>query len=70
RASARRTITCRPSHTASTPISDCNNSSRAGAAPARELLLQSLIGVLAVWLGRQVMVRRAEARPGRGQEYL
>lgn len=42
----------------------------AGAAPARELLLQSLIGVLAVWLGRQVMVRRAEARPGRGQEYL
>ncbi|MFH3927051.1 AraC family ligand binding domain-containing protein, partial [Acinetobacter baumannii] len=28
----------------------------AGAAPARELLLQSLIGVLAVWLGRQVMV--------------
>lgn len=42
----------------------------AGTAPARELLLQSLIGVLAVWLGRQVMVRRAEARPGRGQEYL
>ncbi|MBG4554711.1 helix-turn-helix domain-containing protein [Pseudomonas aeruginosa] len=49
---------------------DAIDSEYAGTAPARELLLQSLIGVLAVWLGRQVMVRRAEARPGRGQEYL
>lgn len=40
---------------------DAIDSEYAGTAPARELLLQSLIGVLAVWLGRQVMVRRAEA---------
>ncbi|WP_145137131.1 helix-turn-helix domain-containing protein [Pseudomonas duriflava] len=39
-------------------------------APARDLLLQSLIGVLAVWLGRQVMVRDAQERPERGQAYL
>ena len=54
----------------STRCSDAIDGEYAGAAPARELLLQSLIGVLAVWLGRQVMVRRAEARPGRSQEYL
>ncbi len=39
------------------------------AAPARELLLQSLVGVLAVWVARQMLVRR-EQRPSRGQELL
>jgi AraC family transcriptional activator of pobA len=39
-------------------------------APARDLLLQSLVGVLAVWLGRQVTVRDAKERPERGQHYL
>ncbi len=39
------------------------------AAPARELLLQSLVGVLAVWVARQMLVRR-EQRPSRGQQLL
>lgn len=39
-------------------------------APARDLLLQSLVGVLAVWLGRQALVRHAEERPERGRDYL
>lgn len=38
-------------------------------APARDLLLQSLVGVLAVWVGRQMLVRQ-EQRPSRGQELL
>lgn len=37
-------------------------------APARDLMLQSLIGVLAVWLGRQLLVRDAgERERGRGR---
>ena len=40
------------------------------ATPHRpELLLQSLVGVLAVWVARQMLVRR-EQRPSRGQELL
>lgn len=39
-------------------------------APARDLLLQSLVGVLAVWVGRQMLVRRANERPLRGQALL
>lgn len=39
------------------------------AAPARELLLQSLVGVLAVWVARQMLVG-GEQRPSRGQELL
>lgn len=38
-------------------------------APARDLLLRSLVGVLAVWVGRQMLVRQAQ-RPGRGQQLL
>ena len=38
-------------------------------APARDLLLQSLVGVLAVWVGRQMLVRQTE-RPSRAQELL
>ena len=43
----------------------------AGARPARDMLLQSLISVLLVWVTRQVIARR-EARqlPQRGREYL
>lgn len=42
-----------------------------GAQPARDMLLQSLISVLLVWVTRQVIQRR-EARqvPQRGREYL
>lgn len=42
-----------------------------GAQPARDMLLQSLISVLLVWVARQVIQRR-EARqlPSRGREYL
>ena len=42
-----------------------------GAQPARDMLLQSLISVLLVWVARQVIQRR-EARqlPPRGREYL
>lgn len=46
------------------------NNEYSSSAPARDLLLQSLVGVLAVWLGRQVMVRDAQERPERGQSYL
>lgn len=35
-------------------------------APARDLMLQSLIGVLAVWLGRQLLVRDAGEGEGDG----
>lgn len=38
-------------------------------APARDLLLQSLVGVLAVWVGRQMLVGQAQ-RPSRAQELL
>lgn len=38
-------------------------------APARGLLLQSLVGVLVVWVGRQLMVSQAQ-RPSRAQELL
>lgn len=38
-------------------------------APARDLLLKSLVGVLAVWVGRQMLVRQTE-RPSRAQELL
>ena len=38
-------------------------------ATARDLLLQSLVGMLAVWVGRQMLVRQAQ-RPSRAQELL
>ncbi|MFC3607251.1 helix-turn-helix domain-containing protein [Stutzerimonas tarimensis] len=38
-------------------------------APARDLLLQSLVGVLAVWVSRQMLVRQ-EQRPSRAQALL
>lgn len=38
-------------------------------APARDLLLQSLVGVLAVWVGRQMLVSQAQ-RLSRAQELL
>ena len=38
-------------------------------APARDLLLQSLVGVLVVWVGRQMLVSQAQ-RPSRAQELL
>lgn len=40
------------------------------SAPARNLLLQSLIGMIAVWLGRQVLGRQAAERPARGEQHL
>lgn len=42
-----------------------------GAQPARDMLLQSLISVLLVWVTRQVIQRReARQEPQRGREYL
>ncbi len=42
-----------------------------GAQPARDMLLQSLISVLLVWVTRQVMVRHESRQlPQRGREYL
>ncbi|OKA24466.1 helix-turn-helix domain-containing protein [Pseudomonas versuta] len=42
-----------------------------GAQPARDMLLQSLISVLLVWVTRQVMVRyESRQLPQRGREYL
>jgi AraC family transcriptional regulator, transcriptional activator of pobA len=38
-------------------------------APARDLLLKSLVGALAVWVGRQMLTRQAE-RTSRAQELL
>ncbi|SDI33560.1 AraC family transcriptional regulator, transcriptional activator of pobA [Pseudomonas flavescens] len=40
------------------------------SAPARNLLLQSLVGMLSVWLGRQLLVRQAADRPLRGERHL
>ena len=42
-----------------------------GAQPARDMLLQSLISVLLVWVARQAIERReAQQLPQRGREYL
>ena len=42
-----------------------------GAQPARDMLLQSLISVLLVWVTRQVMVRHESRQlPQRGRKYL
>lgn len=43
----------------------------AASRPARDMLLSSLASVLLVWVGRQVLQRRAASQvPERGREYL